>query len=108
MTPLDEYEDTSRAWCAAPNSAGRNRYFVRNHALFKAIRSTPDGQALIRRLAQDTDECVAGHAATHALWFDEAFGLPILAKVAEANSEAGLSAHWTLRELARGALNLDW
>jgi hypothetical protein len=34
--------------------------------------------------------------------------MPILARIASANSEAGLSATWTLHELARGALNLDW
>jgi hypothetical protein len=42
------------------------------------------------------------------LWFDETFGSQILARIAGSNSEAGLGATWTLRELARGALDLDW
>jgi hypothetical protein len=105
---ISEYEATLRRWCAQPNSPERNATFKRNHGLFKTIRATEAGQALIRRLALDGDDCLAGAAATDSLWFDEAFGVAILARIAAENTEAGLSASWTLQELARGALNLDW
>ena len=105
---ITEYEATLRRWCAQPNSPKRNATFRRHHDWFKAIRSTVAGQQLIRRLALDADDCLAGAAAADALWFDQTFAMPILARIASANSEAGLSATWTLNELARGALNLDW
>jgi hypothetical protein len=107
-TDLAEYESTCRRWCSQDNSPQRNATFVANQTLFKSIRSSEAGQSLIRRLAVDAEDCVAGHAATHSLWFDETFGMAILARIAQANSEAGLSAKWTLRELSRGALSLDW
>jgi hypothetical protein len=102
------YELTARRWSTQSNSAARNATFIRNHAAFKAIRASEDGQTAIRRLATDPDETLAGLAATHALWFDPEFGSRILARIATVNSEAGLSAEWTLRELSRGTWNLDW
>jgi hypothetical protein len=75
---------------------------------FKAIRSTYEGQEAIRRLATDSNDALSGLAATHALWFDREFGSQILARLAVVKSEAGLAAGWTLRELSRGALDLDW
>jgi len=74
----------------------------------KAIRSTYEGQDAIRRLATDSSDALSGLAATHALWFDREFGSQILARLAGMKSEAGLAAGWTLRELSRGALDLDW
>ncbi len=34
-------------------------------------------------------------SAADAVWFDQSFAVPILARIASANYEAGLSATWT-------------
>jgi hypothetical protein len=106
--PFKVYEATLRKWSSIPNSSRRNFVFRENHAAFKRIRTDPVGQRLIRELAMSSDDAIAAGAATHALWFDPTFAKPILARLALADSEAGLSATWTLREFSRGALNLDW
>jgi hypothetical protein len=105
---LQAYESSLRRWAAQPNSARRNATFLRNHSAFKGIRSTAEGQELILRLAADDHLAVAAVAATHALWFDPEPATRILAAIAKTDSEAGLSATWTLAEFSRGALNLDW
>jgi hypothetical protein len=79
---LQTYEGTARLWSTQANSPARNAVFRKNHAAFKAIRSTYQGQDAIRRLATDSNDALSGLAATHALWFDREFGSQILGRLA--------------------------
>lgn len=46
------------------------------------------------------------YAPTSAAGFNGAFGSGVLARIADSRSEPGLTAEWTLRELAEGTLKL--
>lgn len=72
------------------------------------LRETAEGRGTIERLAMDSDLQVRGWAAVHATMWNEPFARRVLVDLRDSGGPASFEAKWTLKELDRGKLDVDW
>lgn len=65
-----------------------------------------EGQAVLTRLAGDSNEAVACWAATHCLPFDEVAALSVLAPLSEQPGPMGFNAKMVLQQWKNGQLTI--
>lgn len=105
----ERYREAVLAWDraqAAPKQA--NRLFDRLHQLFKELRQSEEGRAVITDLIDDAVPAVRLVAASHSLGWRPDLAEPVLEELAEADGLHAVSAKWTLRTHRAGALNQTW
>jgi len=118
MDHASEYEKALREWAELTRMGGSparaNARVKRMQRSMLVLRNTADGRKSIEQLATDPDPKVRGWAATAMLLWDPRKARQILVELRDADypstpgPSASFDAKWTLIELDRGQLKVDW
>jgi hypothetical protein len=115
MTPeqtADEYEAALREWAGLSAAGGKaarlNRLVDQMQQAYLVFKKTPEGRASISRLAADPDGLVRVWAAGAMLAWDAEGGRAVLTTLRDSGGPGSFAAKWTLIELEKGTLKLDW
>ncbi len=83
-------------------------YYASVDALYKEMRSEPDGRAAISGLLGDPITAVRLAAATHSLGWEGDRAVAVLEEIEQESNLHAVTAKWTLRSYRSGKLDLDW
>jgi hypothetical protein len=111
----DAYETVVREWAslaAMPmaqwDTKRMNALVDRMQLLQLALRDSEEGRGVIERLAIDSDPRVRGWAAVHAWKWNPALARQVIAELSEGDGPGSFEARWTLIEMDKGSLGVDW
>jgi hypothetical protein len=115
MLDAEAYEAVVREWAsltAMPmgdwDTARMNSLVDRMQVLQLRLRESDDGRDCIEKLALDHDPRVRGWAAVHVWKWNPALARRVLEELRDSGGPGSFDAKWTLIEMDRGKLNVDW
>lgn len=115
MQDADAYEAVVRDWAslaAMPmadwDTNRMNALVDRMQLLQLTLRDSEEGRAVIENLAVDSNPRVRGWAAVHASKWNPALARQVLTNLRDGDGLGSFEAKWTLIEMDKGSLNVDW
>lgn len=105
----DRYREAVLAWERAQGQPRQaNRLFDQLQQLFKEMRQSEEGRAVITSLVNDAVPVVRLSAASHSLSWRPELAEPVLEELSQEPGLHSVSAAWTLRSHRAGTLDQDW
>jgi hypothetical protein len=109
------YEAVVREWASLAAMPAANWDTSRMNSLVDSmqllqltLRDSEDGRAVIEKLAVDPNPHVRGWAAVHAWKWNPALARRVLTELRDGGGPGSFEAKWTLIEMDKGSLNVDW
>jgi hypothetical protein len=85
-----------------------NALVDRMQVLQLRLRDSGEGRAVIEKLAVDSNPQVRGWSAVHAWKWNPALARQVLTELRDGDGPGSFEAKWTLVEMDKGSLNVDW
>jgi hypothetical protein len=109
------YEAVVREWASLAAMPAANWDTSRMNSLVDSmqllqltLRDSEEGRAVIEKLAVDPNPHVRGWAAVHAWKWKPALARRVLTELRDGGGPGSFEAKWTLIEMDKGSLNVDW